>query len=754
MSIDTFYRNIIKSSPFPYFYGELIKDNNKVIDFKILDLNAAFENIADIKEIGIIGKSINEVIPEFISDISEWSEAFNKVKVNNEVETVNEFIKPLNRWFKFHIIYHREEYFAIELEETHGEGAFIKPLIDNLPFAAWAKDKDGRYITVNKKYQEDTKKEFEEIKGKTDLEIWPINLAKRFMKKDCGVMNYEPNNYIEEYTLNNVWYKEYTAAVYDNNNVIGTIGFSLNIDEEKRAKIEAEQRNKLLKVLIDSTPDFIFHKDINGKYRGANLSACKELFGKSEQEVIGKDDRELVHNRNVAISCIKQDKEAMRQKEAKVYEEFLELADGTVREYETIKAPFFDEKNQVAGVLAVCRDITHRRISERQLRESEEKFRQLAENIEGVFLIKENEEIIYVSPGYERVFERSCSSLYENSDSFLEAVHSEDKFIFKENNNNIDKTFRIMTPGGVLKWCWIKSFLIKDENGSLSRTASIIQDITVIKEAEKELDRVRTEFFANLSHEFRTPLNLIFSSLQMIELKLKGTQGEDLKHIKKYTGIIKQNSFRLLRLVNNLIDTTKVEAGYVEYSGENYDIVKYIKSICNSVEGFAKSKEIDLIFISDIEKKTIGFDLDKMERIMLNLLSNAIKFNVAKGNIEVYICLKGNFVEITVKDTGIGIPEDKLPSIFERFKQVNNRLTKISEGSGIGLALVKSLVEMHGGTIKVKSVLGKGSKFIIKIPNIKLDEDKESVINKNQVIVNSRVERVKIEFSDIYGLNI
>jgi len=754
MTIDTFYRKIIKSSPFPYFYGELIKDNNKVIGFKILELNSTFEKLTEVKEVEIIGKDINEVIPDFISDTSEWSAAFNKVKAKDDVETINEFIKPLSKWFKFHIFHHKEEHFGIKLEEIQIEGAFIKALTDNLPFASWAKDKEGRYITVNKKYLEDTKKEIEEIKGKTDLEIWPVNLAKKFMEKDCEAMNYGPDNYIEEYTLNNVWYKEHTAAVYDDNNIIGTIGFSLNINEEKRAKIEAEQRSKFLKVLIDSTPDFIFHKDLNGKYQGANLSVCKELFGKNEEDIIGKDDKELFNNRNVAISCVKQDKEAVRGLEAKVYEEFLELADGTMREYETIKAPFFDEKNQVAGVLAVCRDITHRRISERQLRESEEKFRQLAENIEGVFLINENENIIYVSPGYERVFERSCSSLYEDSESFLEAVHSEDKFVFKEKNNNIDKTFRIMTPGGVLKWCWIKSFLIKDENGSLSRTASIIQDITVIKEAEKELDRVRTEFFANLSHEFRTPLNLIFSSLQMIELKLKGIQGDDLNNIKKYTSIIKQNSFRLLRLVNNLIDTTKVEAGYVEYSGENYDIVKYIKSICDSVEGFARGKEIDLVFTTDIEKKVIGFDLDKMERIMLNLLSNAIKFNVDKGKIEVYICLKGNFVEITVKDTGIGIPEDKLSTIFERFKQVNDRLTKISEGSGIGLALVKSLVEMHGGTIKAKSVLGKGSKFIIKIPNIKLNEDKESVINKNQVIGNSRVERVKIEFSDIYGLNI
>jgi len=380
--------------------------------------------------------------------------------------------------------------------------------------------------------------------------------------------------------------------------------------------------------------------------------------------------------------------------------------------------------------------------------------------------------MIYVSPGYEKIFDRSCESLYKDIESFGDTVHPEDKNRYINNKNghidskewdkfltcienkDFDETFRIIRPDGEIRWILFRGFPIRDENENIVRRAGIIQDITTIKEAERELERLRTEFFTNLSHEFRTPLNLIFSSLQLIELKLKKVSCDNMTDFGRYTNIIRQNSFRLLRLVNNLIDTTKIDAGYAEYCSTNYDIVKYIKNICNSVAEFAKEKDIEVIFNSEIEEKIISFDLDKMERIILNLLSNAIKYNIEGGKIEVCISHSEEFIEIYVKDTGIGIYEDKLPHVFERFKQVHNRLTKVSEGSGIGLCLVKSLVEMHGGTIKVKSSLGEGTEFIIKLPDIIINENKETMVNRNQIESNSRVERVQIEFSDIYGLNI
>ncbi|MPM77643.1 Sensor histidine kinase ResE [bioreactor metagenome] len=196
-----------------------------------------------------------------------------------------------------------------------------------------------------------------------------------------------------------------------------------------------------------------------------------------------------------------------------------------------------------------------------------------------------------------------------------------------------------------------------------------------------------------------------------------------------------------------------MDAGHVDYCPENYDIVNYVEGICGSVAGFAQEKGIEVIFDTDCEEKVIAFDLDKMERIILNLLSNAIKFNTPDGKIEVQVETFRDKVQISVKDTGIGIPQDKLQDVFERFKQVNNRLTKISEGSGIGLSLVKSFVELHGGAIEVKSELEKGTEFIITLPDTVIPEDKDAVCN-NQLVCNSRVERIRIEFSDIYGIDI
>ena len=169
-----------------------------------------------------------------------------------------------------------------------------------------------------------------------------------------------------------------------------------------------------------------------------------------------------------------------------------------------------------------------------------------------------------------------------------------------------------------------------------------------------------------------------------------------------------------------------------------------------SVADFAKQNNIDLIFDTNVEEKIMAFDFEKLERIMLNLLSNSIKYNKANGKIEVLLNDCGDSFNIAVRDTGIGIPSDKLEYIFERFRQVENRLRKSNEGSGIGLSLVKDLIEIQDGIIEVKSELGIGSEFKIKLPVKVLSEEhdfnKEYFDNDS----NDLVKRMNIEFSDIY----
>ncbi|MBU3114549.1 ATP-binding protein [Clostridium lacusfryxellense] len=263
-------------------------------------------------------------------------------------------------------------------------------------------------------------------------------------------------------------------------------------------------------------------------------------------------------------------------------------------------------------------------------------------------------------------------------------------------------------------------------------------------------DKVKTEFLANMSHELRTPLNVICSTIQLLKsLDGSKTLGED--KIKYYIKIMNQNSLRLLRLINNIIDTTKIESDSISINIKNGDIVYVVEEISQSVAEYIKSHGITLIFDTDIEEKIIAFDEEKIERIMLNLLSNAVKFTEENGSILVNIYDRENFIKISVKDTGIGIPKGKLEFIFERFAQIDKSTSRHNEGSGIGLALVKSLVEMHGGEINVISEVGKGSEFIITLPTRVVDrEEEENNLNNKEVFETNYEQNLSVEFSDIY----
>jgi len=291
------------------------------------------------------------------------------------------------------------------------------------------------------------------------------------------------------------------------------------------------------------------------------------------------------------------------------------------------------------------------------------------------------------------------------------------------------------------------------------RLIAVIRDITERKQAELashnealELEKLRTEFFANISHELRTPLNIILGTNKIISMNLR-KEKIDIEKIDNNINIEKQNCLRLLRLINNLIDSTKLDAGYFELHMINCNIVNIVEEITLSVAEYIDSNNLTLIFDTEIEEKIVACDLDKIERIMLNILSNAVKFTRPGGNIFVNISDGEEFITITIEDTGEGIPEDKLNIIFDRFRQVDKSFTRNHEGSGIGLSLVKSLVDIQGGRISVESKCGVGTKFTIMFP-VKLIDENNSEGNLKLLENNfsNHVERIKIEFADIYTL--
>ena len=299
-------------------------------------------------------------------------------------------------------------------------------------------------------------------------------------------------------------------------------------------------------------------------------------------------------------------------------------------------------------------------------------------------------------------------------------------------------------------------------------------------ETEKlqELNKLKTDFFTNISHEFRTPLTLILGPLEKLLDRDKNSDNQsDYKTIYR-------NAKNLLGLINQLLDLSKLDAGKLKLQAANGNIVSFVKGVTMSFESLAIQKGINLKFSASNEDIEIYFDRDKLSKILINLLSNAFKFTLEEGTIIVSITERHaefisasfpkreipgqtrndnmkEFVQVKIKDSGIGISEKELPNLFDRFYQVNNSESQDQTGTGIGLALTKELVELHHGYIKVKSKIEEGSEFIIGLPIAKehfneneifekpIEDKKEFKVNNNDIFISPELIIKKVKIDDI-----
>jgi two-component system, sensor histidine kinase ChiS len=243
----------------------------------------------------------------------------------------------------------------------------------------------------------------------------------------------------------------------------------------------------------------------------------------------------------------------------------------------------------------------------------------------------------------------------------------------------------------------------------------------------RNLDQLKSHFFANLSHEFRTPLTLIIGQIESL------LNSEDSRVKKKKLVSVNENAERLLVLINQLLDLSKLEAGKMSMEIVRENMVSYTKSILYSFESLAESNNIAISFSSDRPVIHADIDRDKMEKVLFNLISNAIKFTSPGGKISVSIHVpEPNIIEIHICDTGIGIPANLLPHIFDRFYQIDASNTRHYGGTGIGLALANELSKLHNGSIKVQSKVGEGSQFIVQLPAVGIDESFQEITTSDE----------------------
>ena len=257
----------------------------------------------------------------------------------------------------------------------------------------------------------------------------------------------------------------------------------------------------------------------------------------------------------------------------------------------------------------------------------------------------------------------------------------------------------------------------------------------------KTKEEIKDQVLANISHDFKTPINVIYSTVQMQDLNIKNKSYDNLL---EFNNIIKQNCNRMIRLTNNFIDSIKLESNILNVDLKCVNIVNLVEEITLSVLNYAEDKDIELVFDTEKEEIYSLVDIDIMEKIMLNVLSNSIKYNKKNGSIDVKIKDTEQLIIISIKDTGVGIPKEKLKSIFERFERADRSTIKTSEGSGIGLSIVKQMVEALNGTIDISSVEDKGT--MVKIILQKNNPKDLEIIDFNTEYLD---ERAKLELSDI-----
>lgn len=255
---------------------------------------------------------------------------------------------------------------------------------------------------------------------------------------------------------------------------------------------------------------------------------------------------------------------------------------------------------------------------------------------------------------------------------------------------------------------------------------------------------LQEDFILNISHDLRSPLNVILSVVQCYRYSI-----DNPEKMEEYLDTIKRNGYKMLKLVNNLIDSTKLDRNHYELKKEDVDIISLIEWNISNIDKYARQKDISLIFDTNVEECIMAVDIEAMDRIIVNLISNAVKFSPKESCIYVNALKKDNNITISVKDQGIGIPLEEQKDIFNRFVQSSKNNKNEYAGSGIGLDLVKRLVNAHNGTIELESKENCGSEFRVKLPIITLDEESNNKEN-NYIQAKDKVEVLEVEFSDIY----
>lgn len=552
-----------------------------------------------------------------------------------------------------------------------------------------------------------------------------------------------------------------------------------------------DEKNKQLEIIIENMSDGLFVVDKEGNFIKTNRAFKKFLADNRSSEAIPGNAEAVAcsglnfYDENGApispgelpmfrvLKGERIEKERVMIK-SKMGEAIIECS----------ATPIFDDNGRFLYGIILGHDITQTVEKERLILNQKEELEAIIENIDDAIFIYDKDGNYYMQNKAAKAYYPNKKLLkYGDGDAYTKYFDFDNNQIprekmpfYKIRRGKVVRNERVkMVQGDRERYLSVSGRPLHNLEGSMQLNLLHCRDITedvkkerIIREQQEmllkgEIDKqealkasieLKDEFLYLITHEFRTPITVINSALQAIELMHRGEISEKLWN---YLKMIKQNTSRQLRLVNNLLDITRINSGNIRMNMINFDIVHVVQTIVDSVRIYGQEKGVTLNFTSPLEKREIYSDDEKVERILLNLLANALKFTPSEKSINVTLSEIDHegrkMISISVQDEGIGIPEEKQKSIFERFGQVDSSLSRRAEGTGLGLHLVKLLINALDGEIILNSEVDKGSTFTVLLPVLEPEDYDESAASEvNYKLMNDErvFDSVVIEFSDIY----
>jgi PAS domain S-box-containing protein len=519
--------------------------------------------------------------------------------------------------------------------------------------------------------------------------------------------------------------------------------------ETDRAVAEMQRR---LASIVESSDDAIISKTLDGVITSWN-KAAERIFGYSAEEMVGRPIFLLAMpgQEGETAEILKRVQSGERVEH---HQTLRRHKDGRAVPVSLTVSPIRDEAGRIIGASKISRDISEtRRLMEQEQRalaqtQAEKRFHKLLEAAPDAILeVDQTGKILVVNEAAERIFGYSRQELLELTVETLVPAAARGNHIQHRASYTTHPQTRPMGSGLELKaqrkdgsLFPVEISLSPNRDADGLRVIALVRDITQRKEAEDRLNaireqytaelaskneqlearnlevekasRLKSEFLASMSHELRTPLHTIIGFSELLSEEIQGPLNPDQK---RFVGHVLQDARHLLELINEVLDISKIESGRLELQREAFDFGECVEEVLAGIRQRAEAKNIQMENKNAFHDQLIA-DRLRVKEILYNLLNNAVKFTAAGGSVWLESLVRDGFLQVTIGDNGIGIPQEEQMAVFEKFYQAAGTSGAVREGTGLGLPITKQLVELHGGTIWLESEPGKGSRFSLTLP--------------------------------------